>query len=60
MRESGLVPGSRIGIRYFFNNAVTIDTSISYKFSTDNVFIVDLDLTDNFFYPGTGLKASFY
>lgn len=60
VRESGLVFGSRLGIRYFFNNAVSIDTSISYKFSTGDVFIVDSDRTDNYFYPGIGLKALFY
>lgn len=60
VRESGLVFGSRLGIRYFFNNAVSIDTSISYKFSTGDVFIVDSDMTDNYLYPGIGLRAMFY
>ncbi len=59
VRESGFVFGSRLGIRYYFNNSVSIDSSISYKFSTDDVFIVNHNATDSYIYPGIGLKASF-
>jgi len=59
VRESGLVIGSSLGIKYFFNNSVSIDSSISYQISNDDVFIVNHGATDSYIYPGIGLKASF-
>ncbi len=59
VRESGLVIGSSLGIKYFFNNSISIDTSISYKLSTDDVFIIDHNTTDRFLFRGIEFKASF-
>jgi len=59
VRESGLFIGSKAGIKFFFNDSVSIDTSISYKISTDDVFVVDFETTDGYFYPGIGLQAIF-
>ena len=59
VRESGLFMGSKVGIKFFFNDAVSIDSSISYKISTDDVFIVDFETTDGYFYPGIGVQAKF-
>ena len=59
VKESGLFLGSKAGIRFFLNNSVSIDTSISFRFSSDDVFIVDSQATDYTIYPGIGLKAWF-
>ena len=59
VRESGLFIGSKAGIKYFFSDSVSFDSSISYQISTDDVFVVDFELTDGYFYPGIGLQAIF-
>ena len=59
VRESGLFIGSKAGIKFLFNDSVSFDTSISYKISTDDIFIGDFETTDSYFYPGIGLKAIF-
>jgi len=59
VRKSGLFMGSKVGIKLFFNDAVSFDSSISYKISTDDVFLVDFETTDGHFYPGIGFRAKF-
>ena len=59
VKESGIILGSRAGVRFFFNDSVSIDTSIGFKFSTDEVFFVDDQATDQYIYPGIVLKAWF-
>lgn len=59
VRESGLFIGSKVGIKFFLNDSVSIDSSISYKFSPDDVFVVDFKTTDGNFYPGIALHANF-
>lgn len=59
VRESGIFMGSKAGIKFFINDSVSFDTSISYKISTDDIFILDFESTDSYIYPGIGMKAIF-
>jgi len=59
VRESGLFIGSKAGIKFFLSNSISIDTSVSYKISTGEIFIKNFEATDSYFYPRIGLKALF-
>ncbi|MFT5219932.1 MAG: hypothetical protein ACI9LO_002425 [Planctomycetota bacterium] len=59
VRESGLVIGPKAGFRYFLNDSVSIDSSVSLNFSNEDVFIVDFESTDSYIFPGVGISASF-
>lgn len=59
VRESGLVIGPKAGFRYFLNDSVSIDSSVSLNFSNEDVFLVDFESTDSYIFPGVGISASF-
>ena len=59
VRESGLFIGSKAVIKFFLNDSNSIDTSISYKISADDFFIIDFGVTDGYFNPRIGFKALF-
>jgi hypothetical protein len=57
--ESALVLGGRLGGRFFLNETITIDASISFLTSDKQVFIVDFEAEDQYLYPRLGIKAVF-
>lgn len=59
VRESGLVIGPKAGIRMFLNDSVSIDSSISFRYSNEDVFIVDQETSDTHIFPGIGINATF-
>ena len=59
IRDSGAIYGPRAGIKYFLADNVAIDVVISYKTSTDDVYISDFKSENNKIAFGFGLRIMF-
>lgn len=57
--ESGLVFGGRVGARYFLNDSVSINASLSMLNSSEEVFFADFEAEDQYFFPSIGISAVF-
>ena len=59
IREDGFIYGPRLGIKYFLDDNIAIDVSISYKFSGNDVFVSDCEIENKKILFGFGLRYMF-
>ena len=57
--DSALVYGARGGVKFFLTESVSIDGSLVWLMSSDEIFIVDAEMDDQYLYPSIGINAIF-
>ena len=55
--ESGEIYGGRAGLKYFISNNIAIDLAFSYKASSNDVFISDYEMRNDYPSFSFGLRA---